>query len=356
MKYRILSGRNLDAGLVSAWRGLQDSNPDLASPYFCPEFTQIIAAVRSDVEVAVGEQDGKVASIFPFQRVRRSMGGPVGGTLSDFQGVISAPLYAIHPVELVQSCSLCVWDFDHLLSSQSSFVPFHRACEPSPRISLTSGFQAYAADLKAAGSDQIKQYGNLTRRLAREFGEVRFVSHSSEVKHLEQVIRWKSEQYRRTSSYDLFGETWIRETISRIHVVKSAGFGGTLSLLFAGERLLAGHVGMRSRTVWHYWFPAYDPEMAKYSPGLLLLLKMAEEANLLGLDTIDLGKGLSLYKERLMNASVSVSHGSVGLPSWVTSRRKGQKWLRQLVANSPLATPARSVARWARQRSRPVQQ
>ena len=30
-----------------------------------------------------------------------------------------------------------------------------------------------------------------------------------------------------------------------------------------GERLVAAHLGMRSRTVWHYWFPAYDPAFAK---------------------------------------------------------------------------------------------
>jgi CelD/BcsL family acetyltransferase involved in cellulose biosynthesis len=95
--------------------------------------------------------------------------------------------------------------------------------------------------------------------------------------------------------------------------------------------------------------------MAKYSPGSLLLLQMAEHAQSLGLNTIDLGKGMSPYKERLMNASVPLAHGFVGLPSWVTARRKGQKWLRALVAKSPLATPARSAVQWARGWSQNIQ-
>src|SRR5678816_1993574 len=98
-------------------------------------------------------------------------------------------------------------------------------------------------------------------------------------------------------------DRWGRELVERIHSAHEAGFAGMLSLLYADDRLVAGHLGMRSRTVWHYWFPAYDAALAKYSPGLILLLKMAENAQSLGLRAIDLGKGLSQYKERLMNAS-----------------------------------------------------
>jgi CelD/BcsL family acetyltransferase involved in cellulose biosynthesis len=115
-----------------------------------------------------------------------------------------------------------------------------------------------------------------------------------------------------------------------------------LSLLYAGERLVAGHFGMRGQSVWHYWFPAYDPKMAKYSPGLILLLKMAEHAPSLGVRTIDLGKGMSLYKQRLMNASVPLASGRVESP-WRSIRRQMRRNLRSLVANSPLGKPVRDA-------------
>jgi CelD/BcsL family acetyltransferase involved in cellulose biosynthesis len=122
-----------------------------------------------------------------------------------------------------------------------------------------------------------------------------------------------------------------------------------LSLLYAGERLLASHFGIRGRTVWHYWFPTYDPLMARYSPGLILLLKMAEHAPSLGVCTIDLGKGMSLYKERLMNTSVSLAHGSVELPSWRSIRRHARRKLRSLLTNSRLGKPARDALNSLRQ-------
>src|ERR1019366_9702967 len=116
-------------------------------------------------------------------------------------------------------------------------------------------------------------------------------------------------------------------------------------LLYAGDQLMATHFGMRSQMIWHYWLPAYDRAMAKYSPGLQLILKMAEHAPSVGLRTIDLDKGRSLYKERLMNGGVVVAMGSVDRRY---SRRIAQRaWrLRMAAAKSPLGPPMRRLMRW----------
>ncbi len=68
MDVTVIPGRDLDAELVRAWTELQVANPDLASPYFAPEFTQAVAAVRDDVEVAVVEERGQIVAFFPFHR------------------------------------------------------------------------------------------------------------------------------------------------------------------------------------------------------------------------------------------------------------------------------------------------
>jgi CelD/BcsL family acetyltransferase involved in cellulose biosynthesis len=344
----LLAGSRLDESLVRKWRELQAGNPDLASPYFSPEFTQAVAAVRDDVEVTVVREAGEITAFFPFQRSPGSIGVPVGGILSDYQGLICRPGCTCDPRELVRKCNLVTWDFDHLLVSQASFARYHRACEPSPQIDLSKGYAAYAAARRAAGSEQIKKCGNLARRLEREIGPVRFVAHSADSQLLERTLAWKSQQYRQSGQDDLFALGWPRALVKRVHATQTEGFAGMLSLLLAGERLVAGHFGMRSQTVWHYWFPAYDPEMAKYSPGLILLLKMAEHAPEIGIGTIDLGKGISLYKERLMNGSAAVASGSVELASLLALRRRAKRTLRAAIARSPLAGPARTVTRWTR--------
>lgn len=329
---RIVSGDALKSSLVESWRALQASNPELASPCFAPEFTQAVAAVRHDVEVGIVEENGELAAIFPFQRKSGGRGIPVGGIVSDYQGLICPPGFSCDPRELLKGCGLVSWDFDRLIATQESFKPFHKLCEPSAQIDLSQGYEAYVADRRAAGSEQIKKCMNLMRRLELEIGPIRFVPHSKDGAALRQVLLWKSQQYYKTGWRDLFALKWGRALVERIHAVQSETFAGMLSLLYAGKELVAGHLGMRSRTMWHYWFPAYNLRFAKYSPGLLLLLRMAEHAPQIGLRTIDLGTGLTLYKQRLMNASISVAEGSIERPSWISLMRSLRRRTKRLIS------------------------
>jgi len=333
-RVKVISGNAIDSALLQRWRALQESNPELENPCFAPEFTQAVAAARNDVEVGIIEVGGEVVAVFPFQRNAGGRAVPVGGIVSDYQGLICHPDFSCEPRELLKACGLVSWDFDRLLATQRFFKPFHKLCEPSALIDLSRGYDAYVAERRAAGSEQIKKCMNLMRRLELEIGPVRFVPHSPDRSALSKVLAWKSGQYRKTGWRDLFASKWGRSLVEQIHATQSESFAGMLSLLYAGEKLLAGHIGMRSRSVWHYWFPAYDPQFAKYSPGLLLLLKMAEHAPNIGLRTIDLGTGMTLYKRRLMNASISVAEGSVECPSWLSFLRSARRKARKIMVGA----------------------
>jgi CelD/BcsL family acetyltransferase involved in cellulose biosynthesis len=311
---RLIDGRALNAEHIAAWRQLRETNPELDSACFAPEFTEAVASVRDDVEVALLQRGEEILALFPFQRRADSRAVPVGGIISDYQGLICRPGFTCDPRQLLKACNLANWKFDRLLCSQQFFVPYYKQRTLSARIDVSSGYVAYVAQRRAAGTHQIKQCEYMARRMERELGPLRFVPHSSDPELLRQVLAWKSEQYRRTGWADLFATYWGRALVERIHQTQTAGFSGMLSLLFAGRRLVAGHFGMRSKTVWHYWFPAYDRRFARYSPGLTLLLQMAQFAEEFGLRCIDIGTGLTLYKRRLMNASVSVAEGSVETP------------------------------------------
>jgi CelD/BcsL family acetyltransferase involved in cellulose biosynthesis len=346
MKVTLVPGREMGSDLVAAWIRLQAGNLDLVSPYFHPDFTRSIAAVRSDVEVAVVEADDGIVALFPFQREQKSHARPVGGIISDYQGLICARDFCFSPTELLRRCRLDAWDFDHLVASQSSLAPFHWSADASPQIDVSKGYEAYLDERRAAGSEQIKKTNNLVRRIEREIGALRFIPASTDVEALNVVLGWKSDRYKNTGATDLFVPGWIREAIYRIWEHRADGFSGALSLLYAGDQLIAGHMGMRSRSVWHYWFPAYDSRMAKYSPGLILLLKMAEHGPQAGVRTIDLGKGMDLYKARLMNASTLLASGRVELPSLRTLYGVASRAFRHRLRESRLGPLARSVGRW----------
>jgi CelD/BcsL family acetyltransferase involved in cellulose biosynthesis len=334
------------------WAELQRKNPDLESPFFHPEFTCIIASVRDDVEVAILEDDDQVVAFFPFQRGSSSIGQPVGGIISDYQGLICVQDFAWDPRELLKACRLAAWDFDHLVVSQAFFAPFHRYYLQSPQLNLQKGFDAFVKERRAAGSAQIKKCANAMRRLEREIGQLRFVSHSDDLELLNHTLSWKSGQYIRSKKPDLFALSWVRDAAERVKASQCPGLAGMLSLLFAGDRLIAGHLGMRSQAVWHYWFPAYDPAMATYSPGLILLLKIAEYAAASSVHKVDLGMGISPYKTRLMNSCVPLAAGSIELPSWRAFSSSAERRLRSLIAGSPFHGSIRgAIHSWRRLRA-----
>jgi CelD/BcsL family acetyltransferase involved in cellulose biosynthesis len=117
-----------------------------------------------------------------------------------------------------------------------------------------------------------------------------------------------------------------------------------LSALYFGEQLGALHLGLRSQGVLHYWLPAYDPLLARYSPGTILLLALARNAPALGLHTIDLGKGDEPYKARLMSGSTPLAEGFVDLRTMRCAIKAGWWTARNWVRHSRLRAPAKALA------------
>ena len=78
---------------------------------------------------------------------------------------------------------------------------------------------------------------------------------------------------------------------------------------------------MISGATWHYWFPAYDANYRRYSPGRILLLEMIRSAAEFGVRYIDLGAGGEPYKEHVGNDAAKIASGSMELPSLVAAGR-----------------------------------
>ena len=342
MRFTVVKPQSLDAEAIRTWRSIQASEATLASPCFSPDFFQLLGSIRENVEVAVAESGGLTAGFFPYERGRGNDCGPAGGGLSDFQGFIGLTQQPLDPQSLLTGCRMRSFRFDHMLASQNHFGEQQTARWESPQINLAEGYKAYLDERKRSGSDQIRSCMNLSRRLEREHGPVTFTAHSVDRAVLSTVLAWKSGQYHATGCADVFASEQNRLLMERLIDLDTPGCKGMLSLLHAGGTLVAGHVGMTSPTVWHYWFPSYDPGFHRYSPGILLLLCMAEHAAANGIHTIDLGAGTSLYKQRLMNQSVTLAAGEIAKPGVVTlSRKLGRAGLAQ----------ARKLRHWFRTRN-----
>lgn len=339
MKVSVIRGVDLTVEHVEAWSAFQTTNSALESPFFRPEFTRAVAQDDENVYVGILHQpSGGIAGFFPFRSVRPGYGTSL--EMCDYQGVIAKPEFQFGATELVRGCGLKVWEFDHLLSTQQAFRNFHTYEADSPIINLEIGYDAYIENLNETGKKQLAKIATSTRKVERELGALRFVQDCHDVGVMAKMHEWRALKYGALPQRSHKALEIIRQT-------NTDEFGGVLSALYAGDQLIAVHFGIRSRTVWHWWFPAYNPELpSRYAPGLLLLLNMAQTNSRLGTRMIDLGKGKQDYKDKFRNDSLTVATGSVDVISLSNVPRIVRRQCANFVRNTPsLLNLARTAKR-----------
>jgi CelD/BcsL family acetyltransferase involved in cellulose biosynthesis len=327
------------------WNDIVRDTPVYQCPYFRPEFTLTVAAVRDDVEIAILADSGETAGFFPFQRGNLGLGKPVGGKLSDYHGPIVRAGLDLDPRQLLRGCKLACWDFDHLVCPTPAFEPFFTSRGRSPQLDLRGGYDAYVRARREAGSDVVARTGQKARKLAREVGPLSFTFAADEEEAFELLLAWKSAQYEKTGLANLFEYPWTLDLLKRLRNLRGEALSAPLSVLRAGDQVAPVMLSLRTGGILHAWFPAYNPALAGYSPGVTILLQMAVAAPALGIHTLDLGRGEERYKWSLASGSQEVCEGTVALPSFSGWLRGGWRRTRDWVRNSPLKEPMALPAR-----------
>lgn len=301
----------LSPELLELWTELHEGDGGLSGPFLHPAYARTAGQVRDDVEVGVITQEEQVVGFLPFQRSRFGVGGPVGSRLCDVAGAIVRPDVSWSPEALVGGAGLRTLRLPGVPSSMTAFQPFQRGGRAAPVLDLSEGFEAYKEQRIISGSSLISQLGRKGRGLERDVGPWRFEWHTNDDAVFETLLAWKSAQRKATRTPNILHVPWARGLVERLRRVDGEGFAGVLSALWVGDTLAAAHFGIRTRRVLHYWIPAYNHELARYSPGLLALMELARAAPEHGIERIDLGTGEERYKLRAATGSMDLAVASV---------------------------------------------
>lgn len=341
MRITIHRTGELSASLRQAWHEAMDQSPEYANPFLAPEFAAGVGRYRGGAEVAVLHESGEPAGFLPYERNAFGIGRAIGLGLSDCQALVHRPGITWDAAEVLRACKLSVFEFDHLVEEQKPLDSYVTGTFASPVVDLKEGDGGgYAEWLRAAYPGHAKTTLKKERRLARDVGEVRFVFDERDPRALRTLMEWKSAQYRRTGRMDRFARSWIVELVNHLFEVREEHFTGVLSVVYAGDRPVAAHFGPRSRSVLAAWFTAYDPDFHRYSPGLMMHLRMAEAAGRDGVQLMDMGRGEKEYKDWLKTRELRVAEGLVTRPHPVAAAYR--MWRRPVrgLRNTVLAHPA----------------
>ncbi|MFC7012748.1 GNAT family N-acetyltransferase [Streptomyces viridiviolaceus] len=304
----------LGEGEREHWRELRAKSGTPRNPFMEPEFTDVVGRVRPRARVAVLYDGREAAGFLPHERGPLGQGRAIGLGVSDCQGAVLRQGLAPDTRALLRACSLSSFAFDNLEAEQGLFVPYAAEEHTTYVIDVEKGYEAYESVLRAQSPKFLKTTLAKERKLGRQVGDVRFVFDERDPAALRTLMEWKSAQYRRTGRRDRFAQEWITRLVGRLAETRAQECTGTLSVLYAGGRPIAAHFGLRSTTVLACWFPAYDPDFAKYSPGLVLHLRMAEAAAAEGIGMLDMGRGAAEYKDSLKTGELPVYEGAVTRP------------------------------------------
>jgi CelD/BcsL family acetyltransferase involved in cellulose biosynthesis len=314
LSYETMPAQTLDATLAAAWSALADADRMFASPYFRPEYTQVVAAARPGVEVCVIRDENEPVGFYSFERSGKVWGSPVGGAMSNFQGVVCAAGTPWDPSMLVRAAGLRALSFHHQLSIQAEFDPYTAQRAGSPYLDLSPGWDGYLEERRRAGVKRFNALPREIRRLERELGPISFSAADNDPDAFDQLLAWKRSQYARTNARGSLQHQWGVDVLRGLLALNGPHVWGMLSTLRAGDRLIAVHAGMRTSQEWHYWYPAYDPDVGRHSPGLVLLHEMARWAVSSGIRQINLGKGSSQYKDWFATSEHTVGTGEIRVP------------------------------------------
>jgi|CXWL01.1.fsa_nt_gi CelD/BcsL family acetyltransferase involved in cellulose biosynthesis len=326
MRIETFSAVDMPSELLARWRDAQQANPAFAGPCFHPLLFQSVAQHVPGVRVAVLTKDSGSGAFLPYLQVPgERIARPVPAC--DYQGIVAREGESWDMRKILRRLGLLAWEFDNLLPTTGAFQPDFAIRARSQRVALDGGIDAYLAGQRNAGKSgrKLKMH---RRFLQRDRGPLRFVAQSSDPAALAELLRWKADRFRGFAD-------WAGRTIELIHSRQDGELSGVLSALYAGDSLVAAHFGIRCDGVLHYWFPAFNPDVARYSASRLLLEDLIAELPSLQCDTLDLGPGGEPYKDYFANASIEVCTGAYELPSFRAYARRLQLGLRKLVKSSP---------------------
>lgn len=320
------------------------AQPEFYSPYFHPEFSACVSRVRNDVSVLLGYSEDQLVSLLPFQRCGRYAIEPVGGAVNDYHGVLCDTQFPVRPTELLRATEYQQLKFHSWTRPDKDILSYVYSKVEANIADFTNSPDDYISEIRRKSST-IKRQPQKTRKLLREMGPIRLEFDCRDPQVLQWTIEKKRERYARTGVIDFFGVDWTRNLIQEIFETRTEDFGGLLSALYAGDRLIAAHFGMRCDSLLHYWYPVYDIDYKIYSPGTQMFLEIVKQSDEHGINSIDFGYGQDSYKDKITNRKFHVFRGCVDFNPFRSSCKKKMDRLVCKVKSSRIKQPLKRLVR-----------
>ena len=340
----VIQWPDISASQREAWEAIRSEHPDFRTPFFSTAFVDAVHDSRGDVLLAVLRSSGQCVGFLPFHR-SGNIAFPVGRFFNDAHNAILRNDVKVDWSRLLREMGVTSYDFHSLCGPVSSEQNMYcHGTVESFRADLGDDSEVYLAQLEK-DHKTIRRQEQKTRKMGREIGEVTLEMDCRDVAILTQTIGWKKQQYARTNILDLFTPPWTRKLVYELFLKQPGQTRGILSVLRAGDQVVAAHIGMIEGDLLHYWFPTYNVEYSRYSPGTALFKAIIRDGTKHGISCVDMGYGEQPYKRKQTGTVTTVAHGCYSLSRLHHHRMRTSKVAREAIKNLPMKSHLKAILR-----------
>jgi len=338
----IIRTEALDAAGVALWREWTATNPNLTSPYFRWDYAEIASRVCPGAALAVFRRGERIVGFFPHQR-RGGAVQPLGAPMNDYHGVIAAVDETITLEEVAR-----------LLKARRLNVPSWIGAGEAGQLRQTvqaempeAGYVAWYAERRKTFGKYFKDKERARRSLEADLGPVTVERGLRDPALLDHLIDLKAAQYRRSGLHDIFACGWTRDLLHALMADPREDFGASMAAMYGGGRLTAVEFSLYAGRHYHFWFPVYEPTLARCSPGILLSMDTMRLASEEGFRVFDFGFEGEGYKKYFCNARQSVREAVVVQPGLTQSLGEAAAGVLARAGGRGEALSASMRRRWA---------
>ena len=292
----------LTADHKALWTEMRRSNPALYSPYFHPDYTQLISQLQDDLYIAIIKKGDAPIGFLPFQQRRKNGSArPVGAPMTDYHGIISHADAGLSVENILKPAQISAFNMPHQMNGpkiEHETEAFNTAPCAVMRLTEFDSPQAWRDSRDSSYRRHLKSTRRRIKKTESEHGERSFIWQSQDPAYFDLLIKWKKEKFSDTGKYDVLSVDWTMSLLRKLwERGPQAELRCDLHVMTVGGKPAAMDLGLSDGATFHSWIVGYDNDLHTLSPGMQLLEMLIDQAPDLAYENIDLGAGIDGYKK-----------------------------------------------------------
>ena len=316
MQVTVVRPSELGCSEARQWRAFQGSSRLMSHPFLSLSYARTWGAAKPGARVAVVEDNGRIQAFIPFELGAGRIAGTLGGGQTAIDGMVTSGVPLNMPA-VVRKAGLRGWRFERAPVDQKALDPHRYSgphhCRTVSYADLSGGYDKYLSDLSDGTRKRIARTEAYRRALQRKAGSVSFEWRVPKPEFFDQLMEWKSAQYR--NAREMSEDQEVMSVLRELAFMDADDCRGLIGVLIAGEQTAAVTLCLEGPGVITLYTLAYNPEFGRFSAGTMQLLDLIREAAARDIKMVDFGADHTVqehtYKDRFRNATYELSGGAV---------------------------------------------